>query len=48
MKEKDGRYVSQLELKKRENLAYYVELEDRADGLEGLVSSLVKVERDIL
>jgi PhoPQ-activated pathogenicity-related protein len=48
MQEKGGRYISQLDLKKGENLAYYVEVEDRSHDSIGMVSSLVSVEQDII
>jgi len=48
LKEEGGRYVSDLDLTKGQNLAYYVEVEDRSHDLTGMVSSLVNVERAIL
>lgn len=47
MKGSGGHYVSHLDIKKSENLACYVEVEDRFHGLSGLVSSPVSVERYI-
>jgi len=47
MKAEGGRYVSQLDFRQGENLACYVEVADRFHGLDGLVSSLVRVERRV-
>jgi len=43
MKNQDNQYSAELDKKERENLAYYVEVEDRGREGNGYISSLVEI-----
>ena len=47
MKEEGDCFSAELDIKERQNLAYYVEVEDRVEGCKGLVSSLVEVINNV-